>query len=89
MPDYSKDIPAWSLHILIELCPEFITINEYADTPYWFKLEKHNNKIIYENDYDRWMYLNDGDNLFDTIINCIEWLINNKHFNQEYLNEKV
>ena len=79
--------PSWSLHRLIEICPEFITINEYADTPYWFKLEKHNNKIIYENDYDRWLYLGDGDTLFNTLIDCIEWLINNKHFKQEYLNK--
>ena len=56
--------PAWSLHRLIELCPESINIDGYTDTTYWFKMCKLDNKIIYENDYDRWIYLGDGDNLF-------------------------
>lgn len=81
------NIPAWSLHRLMELCPEYINIDGYADTTYWFKLYKLDNKIIYENDYDRWLYLVDGDTLFDTLIDCIEWLISNKHFKQEYLNK--
>ena len=78
---------AWSLHRLIELCPEYINIDGYADTTYWFKLYKLDNKIIYENDYDRWIYLGDGDTLFDTLIDCIEWLISNKHFKQDFLNK--
>lgn len=82
-----EHIPAWSLYRLIELCPEYINIDGYADTTYWFKLYKIDNKIIYDNDYDRFIYLNDSDNLFDTLIYCIEWLINNKHFKQEYLNK--
>ena len=77
--------PAWSLHRLIELCPESINIDGYVDITYWFKMYKLDNKIIYENDYDRWIYLGDGDNLFDSIIDCIEWTINNKHFNMNYL----
>lgn len=78
-------IHAWSLHRLIELCPEYINIDGYADTSYWIKIYKHGNKIIYENDYDRFIYLGDGDNLFDTFIDCIEWLIKEGHFNKEYL----
>lgn len=81
------NIPAWSLHRLIELCPEYINIDGYADTSYWIKIYKHDNKIIYENDYDRWIYLGDSDNLFDTFIDCIEWLIKEGHFNKEYLKE--
>ena len=65
------------------MCPEYINIDGYADTSYWIKIYKHDNKIIYENDYDRWIYLGDGDNLFDTFIDCIEWLINEGHFNKE------
>lgn len=80
------DVPAWSLHRLIELCPEYINIDGHADTTYWFKMYKLDNKIIYENDYNRWIYLGDGDNLFDTLIDCIDWAINNKHFNMNYLN---
>ena len=82
---FESQIPAWSLHRLIELCPESINIDGYVDTTYWFKMYKLDNKIIYENDYDRWIYLGDGDNLFDSIIDCIEWAINNKHFNMNYL----
>ena len=81
----NDNIPAWSLYRLIELCPEYINIDGYADTTYWFKLYKLDNKIIYENDYDRWIYLGDGDNLFDTLIDCIEWLIKEKYFYQELL----
>lgn len=86
---YGQDTytPAWSLHRLIELCPEYINIDGYADTSYWIKIYKHDNKIIYENDYDRFIYLGDGDNLFDTFIDCIEWLIKEGHFNKEYLKE--
>ena len=86
--DWSKQdefIPTWSLYRLIELCPEYINLDGYADTTYWFKLYKLDNKIIYENDYDRWIYLGDGDNLFDTLIDCIEWLIKEKYFYQELL----
>lgn len=79
------DVHAWSLHRLIELCPEYINIDGYADTTYWIKIYKHVNKIIYENDYNRFIYLGDGDNLFDTFIDCIEWLIKEGHFNKEYL----
>lgn len=79
--------PAWSLHRLIELCPEYINIDGYADTSYLIKIYKHDNKIVYENDYNRWIYLGDGDNLFDTFIDCIEWLIKEGHFNKEYLKE--
>lgn len=85
---FESQIPAWSLHRLIELCPESINIDGYVDTTYWIKIYKLNNKIIYENDYNRWLYLGDGDNLFDAIIYCIEWLIKEKHFNKEFLNEK-
>lgn len=84
---FESQIPAWSLHRLIELCPEYINIDGYADTSYWIKIYKHGNKIIYENDYDRFIYLGDGDNLFDTFIDCIEWLIKEGHFNKEYLKE--
>lgn len=86
--DWSKQdefIPTWSLYRLIELCPEYINLDGYADTTYWFKLYKLDNKIIYENDYDRWIYLGDGDDLFDTLIDCIEWLIKEKYFYQELL----
>ena len=82
---FESQIPAWSLHRLIELCPESINIDGYADTTYWFKMYKFDNKIIYENDYDRWIYLGDGDNLFETIIDCIEWLIKEDYFNKGYL----
>jgi hypothetical protein len=83
---FESQIPAWSLHRLIELCLEYINIDGHADTTYWFKMYKLDNKIIYENDYDRWIYLGDGDNLFDTLIDCIDWAINNKYFNMNYLN---
>ena len=82
---FESQIPAWSLHRLIKLCPEYINIDGYADTTYLFQMYNHDNKIIYKNDYNKWLYIGDGDNLFDVIIDCIEWLINNKYFNVNYL----
>lgn len=85
---YDDLYPAWSLHRLIDLCTEYINIDGYPDTTYWFTMHKLDNKIIYENDYNRWLYLGDGDNLFDTLIDCIEWLIKEGYFNKEYLRNK-
>lgn len=76
---WRNDIPAWSLHRLIEM----------ADTAYleegrrddddelWFSMDRcycwNNHESFY------------ATNLYDSLINCIEWLIKGGCFNKEYL----
>ena len=67
--------PAWNLHRLIEMMPT--TINNML----WF------NATHYTALYDSLDYIksfDSKDNLYDNIIDCIEWLIKEGYFNKEY-----
>lgn len=86
LPLLSQDLPAWSLHRLVEICPHKICLDCHADTPYFLTIR--NNKISYINDYKYWLRIFDATNLYDNIINCIEWLIKESYFNKDYLEEK-
>ena len=94
--DYSFiDIPAWSLHRLIEMMPKRIknlkegwdmcghdiafVITEDLDVNYEEPFEDHPC-------YNK--YFHEG-NLYDKIVNSIAWLIKEDHFNKEYLEEQV
>ena len=81
-----EDIPAWSLHRLVALCP--IEIENIVG----------NDKILFSINqigayFDDWSgtlkFFESKDTLFDNLIDCIEWLINNNHFNKQYLNQKL
>ena len=63
-----NDIPAWSLHRLIEM------INEEIQTD-WESM------CLQDEVFTK------RDNLYDNIIDCIEWLIKEGYFNKEYLEE--
>lgn len=67
-------LPAWSLHRLLGLLP-----SNAGD----FKLEFD---YPYEVGYNCLIFFNKG-YLYDNIIDCIEWLIKEGHFNKEYLEE--
>ena len=73
------DIPAWSLHRLIEMADTTTYINEGREDEHelWFCMDKcycwNNHESFYST------------NLYDSLINCIEWLIKEGHFNKEYL----
>ena len=81
------DIPAWSLHRLIEMMPEYV-----------HKGNAHFERTLFPNsiDYFRDLYKDCGDvvisfdspNLYDRLIHCIEWLIKEGYFNKEYLEEE-
>ena len=74
-----KDIPAWSLHRLIEIVPS--TINKML----WFTITPYT--ALYDSvDYIK--SFDSKDNLYDNIIDCIEWLIKEGYFKKEYLCEK-
>lgn len=79
----SNFIPAWSLHRLYEMCPGCL-----------FKLRFALNKIVIgdgifycteNNNVRLGQSFSQHCNLYDNIIDCIEWLIKNNHFNKDYL----
>lgn len=85
-------IPAWSLHRLIEMMPDEITIPDTYDNdncegeledlilePILFK-----KSVSYSDGYSA-ISFEDYDNIYDNVIDCIEWLIKEGHFNKEYL----
>ena len=79
-------IPAWSLHRLMELCPKSIHLDDYADTHYY--LRTNPTEVLYQRDDKTWLKICDKGNIYDQIIDMIKWLIKNKHFNKEYLEEQ-
>ena len=75
------DIPAWSLHRLIEMMPDLIKDNIEGML---YHLSIDGNSVFYEtrnNDLCQFF----GDSLYNCIIDCIEWLIKEGYFNKEYL----
>lgn len=86
-----EDFPAWSLHRLIEMMPAFIDLdydNERYDNRIFFSI--HGGSVSYNNDeVDDYIGLEYKENLYDDIINNIEWLIKNNHFNEQYLDKSL
>ena len=80
---YPSDIPAWSLHRMIELMPESIHLDSFANTHYDRTLLP--SKIIYMKYDHTWIWQSDKQNDFDKCIDTIEWLIKEGYFNKEYL----
>ena len=90
MPDYSRDFPAWSLNRLIEMMPNNIRVYDSIAS-----LIVSNEKVqYYFHDVEYSDYLTSvgrwksGD-IYDNIIDCIEWLIKEGYFNKEYLEEHL
>jgi hypothetical protein len=84
--DYpTKVIPAWSLHRLIEMMPKsiyhksracFLFIDQSVYVQYRHSLYGATQTIV-----EQFM----KSNLWENLINCIEWLIKEGYFNKEYL----
>lgn len=74
--------PAWSLHRLMCLCPT--EINRYDFYVSHDYVHYHNMLTGYDDDELVGFF---KDNPFDTLIDCIEWLIKEGYFNKEYLKE--
>ena len=73
-----RSIPAWSLHRLLELCGiDRMPINFYKRGKVRIKV----NHIHPTHDG------RSGYNHYDSLIDCIEWLIKEGYFNKEYLEE--
>ena len=77
---FPDDIPAWSLHRLIEMMPLDVVPEGGFDNV--FTLTK--NSIGYSVEYDGFSYYY-KENIYDTIIDGIEHLIKEGYFNKEYL----
>lgn len=72
--------PAWSLHRLIEMIPEHLPFSIYVG-----HLCINHERAYYtdgERVFEAW---DNGWTIYDNIIDCIEWLIKEGHFNKEYL----
>lgn len=83
--EHMERIPAWSLHRLIELLPQDIHLDDYADTHYYLTIDPF--KVIYVNSHRLWIYQMDEDCLYDKLVDTIEWTIKNNFFNNEYLKQ--
>lgn len=79
--------PAWSLHRLIDLCPETIYFEEtYDDNEVYCSLHIEDKDRIVYHDYGSNVYNFDKHrNIYNNIIDCINWLIKGDNFNKEYL----
>lgn len=77
-----RHTPAWSLHRLIEMMPYCIEMNN----KYWC-LQMSKGYVRYAHNGIEKPYIGyiQKLNTFDAIIECIEWLIKEGHFNKEYL----
>lgn len=87
MPDYSRDIPAWSLHRLMEMVP--FNLRDKKGYTYDFLIEDDNTISYYYFSEQSWYctkYWGKA-NLYDNFIDCIEWLIKKDYFNKDYLKE--
>ena len=76
------DIPAWSLHRLIEMMPQIIghleiAVNDAFVGYYEDRCESETGMY--------WEHTEESSNLYDNIISTIEWLIKEGYFNKEYL----
>jgi hypothetical protein len=75
-------LPAWSLHRLIEMMP---TLIGWRGRQYW--LDINDDGVCYHTNANYALVEFIADNLYDNIVDCIEWLIKEGYFNKEYLED--
>ena len=85
---YPSDIPAWSLHRLIEMMPKYVRAHSSGDDsprlhPYVPKFD--NQGVTIENIDETLAEFYAHADLFNNICDAIEWLIKEGYFNKEYL----
>ena len=81
---HHMEIPAWSLHRLIEMMPDCLEMKDKENYTWKYLFRLSHVQVVYE------VYLyerrfSEMDNVYNNIIDCIEWLIKEGHFNKEYL----
>lgn len=84
----ANDIPAWSLHRLMESMPLLLRKGDN----YSLIFDIHRDWVAYmtyasgeRNPYNRYLWESQNTNIYDAFIDCIEWLIKEGHFNKGYL----
>lgn len=76
--EHTERIPAWSLHRLIDLCgAERMSISFYKKGKVMIRVNH-----IHPTQNGRSNY-----NHYDSLIDCIEWLVSEGYFNKEYLKQ--
>lgn len=83
-------VPAWSLHRLIEMMPNELMYNGQL---YWLSIDMGDQLVGYFPHPYRLRsaaleYFYGNDTIYDDCISCIEWLIKEGYFNEEYLNKE-
>ncbi len=83
-----NNIPAWSLHRLIEMMPKCVRAHSSGDDsprlhPYVPKFDYRG--VTIDNIDEILADFYQHTDLFGNIIDCIEWLIKEGYFNKEYL----
>ena len=81
--DY-ETLPAWSLHRLVAIMPDKIKMMSITMEWWDFHLQIYKTTISYIGLRGITAF-NQNDNLYDNIIDCIEWLIKEKYFDKEFL----
>ena len=73
-------IPLWSIHRLIEMMPMLVNPIRnllVSNRSVEYQMSEGRTTLIFANE----------NNIYDNVINCIEWLISVDEFNKEYLEE--
>jgi hypothetical protein len=86
-PSWDRDIPAWSLHRLLSLIPKEIEVKNPYRKWICFNMNFDYNIIYFQGDMEDFIGFYEG-NIYDKAISCIEWLIKEGYFNEEYLNKE-
>lgn len=83
---YVEPIPAWSLHRLIEMMPQYLYTTRDKEE---FYLDINNDGVMYDGIAMKLALVEfvECGNLYDNIIGCIAYLIKEGYFNKEYLEE--
>lgn len=78
-------MPTWSLSKLIEILPTningYILIVDFENKGVEYSMTNFCDRLDY-------LYIKGYENLFDGIIDCIEWLIREGHLNKKFLSVK-
>lgn len=91
---WGKDIPAWSLSKLIEMIPKSYQDNIDGMTYYLsgnFIEFMYSSELSTDEEGDKTYTCANSfnkENLFDNLVDAIEWLIKNGHFDKKWLVEK-
>ena len=81
-----RHIPAWSLHRLIAMIPKWCKKEYYLHISGREVHYRLNGTTEYGISHYSFC---EKENIYGNLIDCIEWLIKENHFNKQYLNESL